>query len=82
MLCQEHFKYAPVPRLAAIETAPPADYPALRIMFTLYLREEKPVLVARLSETEWRLHNRTKAVEHWFRLCRWEPKEFQKLVET
>ena len=44
--------------------------------------EREPVLLTRLAEAEWRLRNRTKAVESWFALCRLAPEEFERLVEA
>ena len=44
--------------------------------------EREPVLLARLAEVEWRLRNRTKAVELWFALCRLAPEEFERLIEA
>ena len=44
--------------------------------------ETEPVLLARLAEAQWWLRNRTKAIEHWFALCRLAPGEFEKRVEA
>ena len=44
--------------------------------------EREPVLLARIAEAEWRLRNRTKAVESWFALCRLAPEEFERLIEA
>ena len=44
--------------------------------------EREPVLLARLAEAEWRLRNRTKAVESWFALCRLVPEEFARSIEA
>ena len=44
--------------------------------------ETEPVLLVRLAEAEWRLRNRTKAIEHWFALCRCAPGDFEKQVEA
>ena len=44
--------------------------------------EREPVLLARLAEAEWRLRNRTKAVESWFALCRLVPQELERLIEA
>lgn len=44
--------------------------------------EREPVLLARLAEAEWRLRNRTKAIESWFALCRLAPEEFERMIEA
>ena len=44
--------------------------------------EREPVLLARLAEAEWRLRNRTKAVESWFALCRLAPEAFERSIEA
>ena len=44
--------------------------------------EKEPVLITRLAEAEWRLRNRTKAIESWFALCRLAPEEFERLIEA
>ena len=44
--------------------------------------EREPVLLIRLAEAEWRLRNRTKAIESWFALCRLVPEEFERLIEA
>ena len=44
--------------------------------------ETEPVLLVRLAEAEWRLRNRTKAIEHWFALCRCAPGDFERQVEA
>ena len=44
--------------------------------------EREPVLLARLAEAEWRLRDRTKAVESWFALCRLAPEEFERSIEA
>ena len=44
--------------------------------------EETPVLLARLAEAQWRLRDRTRAIESWFALCRLAPGEFERLIET
>ena len=44
--------------------------------------EKEPVLLARLAEAEWRLRNRTRAVDSWFALCSLAPGEFERLIEA
>ena len=44
--------------------------------------EETPVLLARLAEAQWRLRDRTRAIESWFALCRLAPDEFERLIEA
>ena len=44
--------------------------------------EREPVLLIRLAEAEWRLRNRTKAIDSWFALCRLVPEEFERLIEA
>ena len=44
--------------------------------------EREPVLLARLAEAEWRLRNRTKAIESWFALRRLAPEEFERMIEA
>lgn len=40
-----------------------------------------PVLVRRLAEAEWSLHDRLAAVRHWFEICRVAPSYFADLIE-
>ena len=42
----------------------------------------EPALLARLAEAEWQLHERPKAIAHWFALCWQAPNEFEALVEA
>ena len=42
----------------------------------------EPVLLARLAEAEWQLHDRPRAIAHWFALCWQAPNEFEALVEA
>ena len=44
--------------------------------------EREPVLLTRLAEAEWRLRNRTQAVESWFALCRLAPEEFERSIDA
>ena len=42
----------------------------------------EPVLLARLAEAHWRLHDRANAIESWFALCRLAPEVFERVIEA
>ena len=44
--------------------------------------ENKPALLARLAEADWRLCDRATAIESWFALCRLAPEAFEQLIEA
>ena len=44
--------------------------------------ENKPALLARLAEADWRLCDRATAIESWFALCRLAPEEFEQLIDA
>ena len=44
--------------------------------------ESEPVLLARLAEAHWRLHDRANAIESWFALCRLAPEAFEQLIDA
>ena len=43
--------------------------------------ETEPVLLARLAEAHWRLHDRANAIESWFALCHLAPEVFERVIE-
>ena len=44
--------------------------------------ESEPVLLARLAEARWRLHDRANAIESWFALCHLAPEVFERVIEA
>ena len=42
----------------------------------------EPVLLARLAEAHWRLHDRANAIESWFALCHLAPEVFERVIEA
>ena len=44
--------------------------------------ERQPILLVRLAEAEWRLRERTRAIESWFALCRLAPEAFERAIEA
>ena len=40
----------------------------------------QPVLLARLAEAHWRLHDRANAIESWFALCHLAPEVFERVI--
>ena len=44
--------------------------------------ERGGTLLTRLVDAEWRLRERTKAIECWFALCRLAPNEFERVIEA
>ena len=43
---------------------------------------EEPILLVRLAEANWKLRNRTGAIELWFTLCHVAPDQFEQLIEA
>ena len=42
----------------------------------------EPVVLARLAEAHWRLHDRANAIESWFALCHLAPEVFERGIEA
>ena len=42
----------------------------------------EPVLLARLAEAHWRLHDRANAIDSWFALCPLAPEVFERVIEA